>query len=462
MRITYLKALNIKGFQDFTLEPGQVNVIRGKNGSGKTSVLSMLTGALGPGDPRILRTGATEGEIHIRLHEEQTGETWDIRREFVPGQAKTPTVKSSRTGKIGASATFLKQILDTVSMDPIRNAMNASEKEQARILLETMPLDLDADALTKAVAGCLPTAALERVLKLPALDAIKAAYDHIYGERRDTNRDAKKARIHAQELRDSLPAEAEGTDWAEKAQDLSLKLQTVAAKEARDDMAAEREHANAKQELGSRFSKMAQAIDEEIDAEIRKLDERRRARKNDLDAQERIERDKLADSHQAKLKAITDANRPVREKLTADHATAQQNAGRQDANARTKANAEANEREAAALESKSEAMTAALKNLDGVKEKLLEELPIKGLAFEAGLPILDGVPLSEVNTQQRGDFWLRVGAMRAGDLGLICMDGAECFDSEHMQRWINGAKKLPDIQWFFGRVDDGEFRIETV
>jgi len=465
--LSYLKARNIKKFdEDFEYEPAQINVFAGKNGTGKTSMLDLMTAAFGPADPNILRTGATDGEAQARIEDLDTGEKWDIRREFLPGQVKPAKVKSSRTGPLGAGPTWLKGIIDLVSMNPIRNAMNASEKEQAQILLETMTLELEPGALKEAVKGCPEFAkeAEEAQAKLPALDAIahlaQPNKGTIYLARRDANRDVKKARIHAQELRDSLPAEADGTNWTEKAGELSLKLQDAAAQEGRDQMAAEREFANAKQELGSRFSKTAHAIDEEIDAEIRKLEERRRARKSDLDAQERIERDKLSEAHQGALKAITEAIRPVREGLTAQHATAQQNAGRQDADARTKANAEQNEREAAELESKSEAMTTALKNLDGVCEKLLEKLPIKGLAVTGNIPYLDGVPLSQVNTQQRGDFWLKVGVMRAGELGMVCMDGAECFDDEHFERWLNTAKKIPDVQFFFGRVDSKPFRIE--
>lgn len=467
MRLSHIKCQNIKGFEgDFEHDFGQVNLVMGKNATNKTSCLSLITGLFGSANPRMLRTGSESGHIEAIL--EDGDETWTFRREFVPGSVKPPTAKSSKSGRIGAPATWLKQILDAVSLDVIKEAMNASEERQTQILLEVMPLELPAGALKEAVKACpeFQQEAAESQAKLPALDAIAHLSQEnkgkIYLCRRDVNRDVKKARSQARTYRDALPPQADGTDWKAKAEEASRKLQGIAGEEAREQVAAERQYSTAKSALESRIRGLEDGIDEEINEEIRKLEQRRKERKEDLSRLKGLEGEKLSDHHARTLKQITESIRPRRDQLTMEHAQAQERAGRQNADARTKAAAESAEREVSDLEAKSEALTSALKALEDVREALLENLPIKGLRFVDGISHLNGVPLSEVNTQVRGMFWLKVAIMRAGDLALVVADGCECFDPENFEALVKSAQKFPDIQFFFGRVDGDPFRIETL
>jgi len=108
VRVKELSARNIKGFEGlFAFTPGDVNVASGKNGSCKTSWLSLVTGLFGKASPRMLRPGAEDGEIRAVIEDGDGGETWEIVRAFLPGEVKTPAVKSSATGRLGAPARFL-------------------------------------------------------------------------------------------------------------------------------------------------------------------------------------------------------------------------------------------------------------------------------------------------------------------------------------------------------------------
>ncbi|MCE5309660.1 MAG: hypothetical protein LLG20_18655 [Acidobacteriales bacterium] len=462
MRISRAAAHNAKGFQEFDQTFGDVNLISGRNGNGKSSVLDILCAAfVTDGSRNLLKSGEEEGWLLVVLEDE--GDTFEIRRTLTPGKVSEPTIKSSKTGKVGAYARFIKEIVDTATLDPIRKVMTASTKEQLAILLETLPFELEPGAIATAVAGCLPPDVLSRTEKLPALDAIKAAYDHIYSDRRDTNRDAKKARIQAQQLRESLTGAADGADWGSVAGALLEQIQKLAAREARDREAAERQYGEAKKVLAERFARSEREIDADIDAQIAALNEQRRQRKEALASQKETKAEELASGHRANLDGIAEAVRPERERLTSEHAAANERAGREAADARTKANAEANEQEAASLESKSEAMTGALKSLDGVREKLLEKLPIKGLEIRGGVAYLDGVPLEEKNTAERAIFWIRVAVLRAmnKDLGVVVIDDAEHFDDINFPILVDAAKRS-GLQFFISRVAPHEFQIETV
>ncbi|MEN6604830.1 MAG: hypothetical protein ABFD86_20645, partial [Bryobacteraceae bacterium] len=272
-----------------------------------------------------------------------------------------------------------------------------------------------------------------------------------------------KARIQAQQLRESLTGAADGADWGSVAGALLEQIQKLAAREARDREAAERQYGEAKKVLAERFARSEREIDADIDAQIAALNEQRRQRKEALASQKETKAEELASGHRANLDGIAEAVRPERERLTSEHAAANERAGREAADARTKANAEANEQEAASLESKSEAMTGALKSLDGVREKLLEKLPIKGLEIRGGVAYLDGVPLEEKNTAERAIFWIRVAVLRAmnKDLGVVVIDDAEHFDDINFPILVDAAKRS-GLQFFISRVAPHEFQIETV
>jgi hypothetical protein len=54
-----------------------------------------------------------------------------------------------------------------------------------------------------------------------------------------------------------------------------------------------------------------------------------------------------------------------------------------------------------------------------------------------------------------------ISARRAGDLGVICADGLECLDADQFDRVVKGLLGS-GLQWFLGRVDDKDFRIERI
>jgi len=170
---------------------------------------------------------------------------------------------------------------------------------------------------------------------------------------------------------------------------------------------------------------------------------------------------KLAAANEENVRSIQEQIGPENTRLTGDLAVARSHATEAAQAAKTREIAQQNLDRAAQLEGRSQTITAALKSLEQLRAELLETIPIPGFKLEAGVPYLNGIPLSEVNTQARAQFWLRVAAMRGGDLGVVCMDGAECFDDEHFQALVAAAKKT-GLQWFFGRVDSKPFRVEQL
>lgn len=464
MFIKHISAKSIKGWQDFETDLAAVNVAAGANGTNKTSFLSLVTALFGRGNPRMLRAGAAEGEI-CAVVEGDGGETWKFSRTFEPGKVSATKVRSSKTGPLGAPATWLKQITDSISIDPINEAMNASEEKQTQILLETVKLELDEAKLMAAVADASFLTTLKPVVTkaklLPALDAVKMVEDHVYDKRTDLNRDSKIKATHAGQLRESIGTDEE-TDWsAEEARLLSEKDARV-SEEAEQKAGAERQREAVEKDLNKDAWDKKVAVNADYDEQIRVLNAARAEKIGTIESKLKSDLKIVADTHQGSLGEISGAFRAEIERLTSEHSAAKTKAASQIQDKRTREIAEKAEQEALALKDQADKLTASLNALDSLRDDMLDHLPISGLTFDANkVAHLNGVPLSEVNTQARAQFWLRVAAMRAGEFGVVCCDGLECFDDAHFASLVEAAKQT-GLQWFLGRVDSKEFRIEKV
>lgn len=464
MRIERIKAHNFKSFEDFDETFGDVTIMSGRNGEGKSSVLDMVYAAfVTEGDRNLLRAGATEGEFTVVLRDD-SGEMIEIRRTLKPGTVSAPQVKSSKTGAMGAAATFLKTLVDGATMDPIRRVMLKDPVEQAKILLETIPLDLDHAALTGAVAGLrdvdnLP-ATLQNAKKLPALDAIKSVEDLVFKERTLVNRDVKTQSAHAQQLRAAVEPEAEKTSLDDG---LSVTAQLEKVIEAQSaETAKVLESANlASQQTITIFKGYLDGVDEEASRQIKQIEQQARATKETFFESRDAQLKTLQEAHEKQREEIIGRYAAEREALKAKHERVQASLLRQANASQTKEAAAKAESQAAASKAKSVTMTEALAEIDKIRAALLEKLPIHGLKVEGGQIYLRGVPLQEVNTGQQGKFWIGIAARRAVEkgLGVVIIDDAEHFDDINFPVILENCK-ASGLQFFIGRVAPHPFKIE--
>ncbi len=115
MKVAKIQIRNILGIVSLECSPGKITEISGKNGVGKTSFLEAIKGVLGGGhDAKLLRNGATEGEVVLifdngeRLRKTMTREKSKVKFEDSDGKEL----------KLGAS--YIKEIVDPVGLNPIK------------------------------------------------------------------------------------------------------------------------------------------------------------------------------------------------------------------------------------------------------------------------------------------------------------------------------------------------------
>lgn len=400
MKISRIKLTNILGHESLEITPGKVNVLKGKNGSGKTSVLTAINAALRGGsaaEATLVRHGVPSGGEIVLVLDDGTQIT------------KTVTNDGSKTKITGQSkpASFLDEIRDIVSVNPVQ-FLTADDKTRVRLLLETLNLQFTAAEI--AATGAVVNS---DALNLEQLDALRKK---VYDDRTGVNGQVKKAKSTVEQLLRSLPEVP-----AEVSAEALAELQTK-----RDGMQAKRTQYFA--ELEQEKSERIAAIHAEYDAKKTEL--------------------------QAKFEATYN---PLSAQVTEMQIALQNSAAR----AQQLNIIKANDSEADALQEVADSLSATLTAIDQLKDRKMDNLPIPNLLIKDGKIYVEGVAWEHVHGARKMQFILSVARLRAGSLSVVCVDGLECLDDTTFAYFEKAAAAYPELQFFCTRVGTGELTIST-
>ncbi|MFF2822652.1 AAA family ATPase [Arthrobacter koreensis] len=139
-KIIKLEASNFKRLRAVEISPdGNLVVIAGRNGQGKTSVLDAITAALGGAStkalPRPIRDGEDKAQIVLET------EDLIVTRTF-SGTASKLTVKGKDGSTFSKGQAKLDELLGRLSLDPLAFTQ-LSEKDQLMTLLDLVELPFD-------------------------------------------------------------------------------------------------------------------------------------------------------------------------------------------------------------------------------------------------------------------------------------------------------------------------------
>jgi len=431
MKINHVKISNILGIDSLEFDAGQFTAFTGDNGQGKTSALDAIRGALKGGhDATLLRAGADKGEVVLVL---DNGGSITTR---VTPSGTTRAVKAA-DGKASAKpAQALAALVDLMSVNPVDFLM-ARPGDRARVLLESMPLQADTERLSQ-ISGVTVTAE-PGVHALATIDAVRR---QVYDDRTGTNRAVREKDATINQLRAAMPDAPAGVSGSED----ELTAQLAAIDTARDATLGKIDRQLAKMRADHQAGQAA--LQAEIDAIRTKMTEA-----NAAFAATELRASAAAEKARADRTA---AAAPITQALAAIRAN-RDAAARREA---TQATIKTMQQQLADLQADAERQTKALADIEQYKLDLLSALPIPGLEVRDGEIYRGDVPFDRLNTAQRVQIAVDLAKVRAGRLGVCCVDGLELMSSDTFEAFRESAI-ASGLQLFVTRVTSGEMSIET-
>lgn len=438
MKISHVKISNVLGIDELEFSPGGFTTISGPNGTGKTSILSAIKSVTGRGhDATLLRKGAEQGEVVLVLEDGVS-----LRERVTADKTTRDVLKDGKPLKKPGDT--LQSLTDALSVNPVE-FLRAPAKDRVKVLLETMPIEVDLEHLSK-ISGI--NVAKSNAHPLALIDTVRK---QVYDDRTGTNRAIKEKEATINQLTIGMPEAPGGVDGDEDSLSAEVKL-------ADDTRATELDRINTKL-LGiqqSNADKKAQ-LRAETQLKIDALNAELQAKIAAEDAEfERIKG--LAGKQREKaLQLHADTTAPLNAALAVIRANRDAAAKRE----QTKKVIEQMGEDKEALEADAASQTKALDAIDAYKDELLASMPIPGLTVQDGEVYLDGIAFDRVNTAKQVEVAFQIAKLRAGDLAVCCLDGLELLDAEHLAELETQAEES-DMQVFITRVSErGEFAIGT-
>ena len=477
MKIVRLSIKNFLGIKEALIEPGKINILSGKNGQGKSSILKAIEAVFKGAPFSVIHKGTERAELIAELE--------DIRvTRVITHKAMSVTVKTKEGFTRPAPQTYLDGLFGSFAFNPLAFLM-ADAKERRNYLLRAMAVTVTRQQIVDAAGGIEVPVPNEG----PALDQYADACRMFYQNRTEVNRRLKQKQGAAEEVAKKLPEgfkPDEKTEERKKAVTGNLDAlgRRISALEAKRDAAAKADKTRTRiKEEQDRLQKVhrdaadaAKAITctatdlGEVDNLIVRLEEQiTTARKNRAHIVAQLHKQNALWEEGTTADARIRANIETLKELPPPFDAAEIEVELDKADG---LKAEQNALVAQMVHEHTFSVLAALKEevqtledeaggLSYLVEKFGKELPAKALA-EAKLPIEDlavdgtsvtvkGIPIEDLATSEQIGVTLSIARAMAKEIPLVCIDGVERLDDEMFAEFVRQAGN-DGFQYFVTRV----------
>jgi len=469
MKTTKIIIKNLFGIREAALDGRSVE-LAGPKGSGKTSVLDAIRFALTNRSDRdyIIHQGADEGEIII---ETDAGISIDRKTRTT----KTDTVKV-RDGNMLQTrpAEFLSGIFTPLQLNPVAFTQ-LSRQEKNRVILSLIDFSWDMNWI-KERFGEIPQGVDYSKHILEVLSDIQAESGVYFQSRQNLNRDIRNKNAFIADIAKDIPPGYDYNRWdsypvSEKYRELE-RIREANSRIERARSFRSGYEAQKRGLEGSRDMAIA-AVDREITHEREDL----AGTIERLKAQIKAAEDKLAGLEQRRRDRVAVEEAKYNEsvaKLERDVGVADQYAGKDPVDV-TALSAEINEVEAMRKHlNEYKRMVAMQEEVEGLTEQSAEltrkielarelpavilsqaSIPVEGLTVEDGVPLIHGLPISNLSDGELLELCVDITVSKPGQLGIILVDGAERLDSVSRER-LYAKCKDKGLQLIATRVTDSD------
>lgn len=469
MKTTKIKIRNLFGITETELDGKNIEVT-GKNGVGKTSIIDAIKYALTNDSERdyILKKGESEGEILI---ETDTGLYIDRKKRA--NQADYKSIKDG--GKVVSSPeAMLKTIFTPLQLDPVK-FIQLSKKEQNRAILDLIEFDWDLKWIKEQFGEIPPDVNYEQNI-LQVLNDIQAENGHYFQTRQDINRELRNKKAFVEEIAETIPSNYEAEKWEnydlgdtykriEKAKEINSRIERAKIFKDSYDNKVRGYEAEKEIQVSSEREKIATER-EELSSSIERMKAEIKAAEDKLTTLD----GKLAD----KVELAESAYREKVAKLDSDMQVADEyinkekvdtSADEEEVRTAEEMKKHLNEfyrmqrlqEECEALATESNGYTEKIELARELPGKILETatIPVEGLTVEDGVPLINGLPISNLSEGEKLNLCVDVALSKPNNLQIILIDGAEKLSDENRAKLYEKCK-ASGLQFIATRTTNGE------
>lgn len=455
MKISKITIKQLFGIKEWQGDGKNIELV-GDNGTGKTSVIDAIRYALTNSSDRefIVKNGETEGEIYI-----ETDNGLSIDRKARTAMTDYKSVKQNGN-VIPSPESFLKTIFTPLQLSPME-FISMDKKTQNATILDMIQYDWNLDTI-KEWFGEIPRDVNYEQNILAVLNDIQAENGYYFMHRQDVNRDIRAKKAVIADIGSSLPIDYDGERWEkENLSDLYTEIEKIRknnetiekAKRLRDSHDGKIRSFQADKEIkiAALDTEMAQQ-EKNIESELAQLEERIKALKE--------KKDGLAGVKADKVKVIQSEYEASVSKYEAEQASYAEYADMETtpiddlmakANETEKMKGHINEwrrmlsiqKEVDELQSESNSLTEKIELARSLPGTILEtaEIPIEGLTVKDGIPLINGLPVSNLSEGEKLDLCIDVAIQNPAGLQIILIDGTEKLSEENRTRLYEKCKK---------------------
>ncbi|MDD3052260.1 MAG: hypothetical protein PHR06_14095, partial [Candidatus Cloacimonetes bacterium] len=414
----------------------------------------------------IVRNGATEGEIII-----ETDNDIKINRKIRTNQADYKSVKKNGA-EVGSPETFLKDIFTPLQLSPVE-FLTMDKKKQNAIILDMIEYDWSLEDIKKWFGEIPDWVSYDQNI-LQVLNDIQSENGYYFQHRQDVNRDVRNKKAFIEEIGGSLPAGYEAEKW-EKAElsEIYKKIETI----RKNNETIEK----AKQVIENRDNKIRKfeadreialaALDKEFSGRSTQIDTDIAYFKSKIEALE-VEKSGLADKKVDKVTVVEEQYKAAVAKYDAEVESYKEFSDKefedftelqQEAEMTEKMKSHINEYrrmvmlqdEMDILKAEAETLTNKIELARTLPGTILETatIPIKGLTVADGIPLINGLPVSNLSEGEKLDLCIDVAIQKPNGLQIILIDGVEKLASD-MRKSLYAKCKDKGLQFIATRTTD--------
>lgn len=469
MKTTRIHIKNLFGISETELDGRSIEVT-GSNGVGKTSIIDSIKYALTNDSSRdyVIKNGESEGEIFI---ETDTGLTIDRKKRV--NQADYKNIRQD--GKpVQSPEAFVRELFTPLQIDPVRFTQ-MSRQEQNRIILDLIEFDWDLNWI-KEKFGEIPQGVDYQQNILQVLNDIQSEKGVYFQTRQDINREIRNKTAFISDIAKDIPQGFQAEKWEAydlseaytkitKAQEYNSRIER--AKLFKDSYDNKVRGFQAEMEIAVSNLKSAIAAErEQLTSEIERKKAEIKAAEDKLNSLS----DKIAD----KTKIFESEYREKVAKLDSDIKVADEYTGKQlvdisamQAEVKTAEEMKKHlneykrmksmQNELETLEEHSKALTSKIELARELPGEILKTatIPVKGLTVKDGIPLINGLPVSNLSEGEQLQLCVDVALSKPNSLQIILIDGAEKLSEKNRLALYEKCKEK-GLQFIATRTTDND------